>query len=94
MEAEDVKRYLLLDRVLRLTETSDVSSAVLSTFISADGTLLTISREDLPSGQVHVPSNHETLSQCWLNVGPTSQTVGQHRANIGVMSLVFSVKTL
>ena len=24
------------------------------------------------------PSKHPTLNQCWFNVGPASQTMGQH----------------
>ena len=30
-----------------------------------------------------LPNKHETLNQCWLNVGPASKTMGQHSANIG-----------
>ena len=30
-----------------------------------------------------VPSKHETMIQCLFNVGPTSDTVGQHRSDIG-----------
>ena len=29
---------------------------------------------------------HETLIQCWFNVGPASETVGQHLINIGSAS--------
>ena len=32
--------------------------------------------------------NHETLTQCWLNVGLMSKTVAPHRINIGLTSLV------
>ena len=30
-----------------------------------------------------IPSKHETLIQCWLNVEPASKTMGQHLINIG-----------
>ena len=30
-----------------------------------------------------VSSKHETFTQCWNNVGPALQTVGQHCTNIG-----------
>ena len=32
---------------------------------------------------------HETLTQCWFYVGPASQTVAQHKANIGSIFCVF-----
>ena len=35
------------------------------------------------------PSKHDTLKQCWFNVGPASQTVGQHLTNIVSMRRVF-----
>ena len=35
-----------------------------------------------------VPSIHNTLIRCWFNVGPASQTLGQHYSNIGSTSLV------
>ena len=35
-----------------------------------------------------VPSKHETLNQCWFNVGPPSTTSAQHWTNIGLMSHV------
>ena len=28
---------------------------------------------------------HETLTRCWCDVGPASQTVDQHQSNIGSM---------
>ena len=28
--------------------------------------------------EVRIPSKHDTLKQCWFNVGPASQTVSQH----------------
>ena len=34
------------------------------------------------------PSKQETLKQCWLNVGPSSPTLGQHSINIGSASRV------
>ena len=37
---------------------------------------------------IHVSSKHEMFTQCWFNVGPASQTVGQHWANIRWTSLV------
>ena len=33
----------------------------------------------------HAPSKHDTLTQCWFNVGPASQKVGEHRHNIGLV---------
>ena len=30
-----------------------------------------------------VPSEHNTLTQCWVNVGPTSKTAGQHYPALG-----------
>ena len=32
-----------------------------------------------------VPGRHETLTQCWFNVGPASATLAQHLSNIGSM---------
>ena len=32
---------------------------------------------------------YETTIQCWLDVGPTTQTAAQHRANTGWMSHIF-----
>ena len=29
-----------------------------------------------------IPSKHDTLKQCWLNVGPPSATLAQHKPNI------------
>ena len=37
------------------------------------------------------PSKHDTFTQCWINVGPSSTTLGQHWFNIGWMSRVCSV---
>ena len=34
------------------------------------------------------PSKHETLNQCWADVGPAAQTLGQHQPSIGSMSCV------
>ena len=34
------------------------------------------------------PTNHETLTQCWINVGLMSKTVAQHQINIGLTYLV------
>ena len=31
-------------------------------------------------------SKHETLNQCWADVGPASQMLGQHQPSIGSMS--------
>ena len=37
--------------------------------------------------EVHNHDNQTLyLTQCWFNVGPTSQTVAQHRSNIRSMS--------
>ena len=39
-----------------------------------------------------LPSRYDTMTQCWLTVGPASQTMGQQWANIGSMyrvSLVY-----
>ena len=30
------------------------------------------------------PSKHETLNQCWADVGPALQTLGQHQPSIGL----------
>ena len=39
------------------------------------------------------PSKHETLSQCCVNVGPASKTMGQHYLNIELIKrLVFAAK--
>ena len=35
-----------------------------------------------------LPSKHETLNQCWFDVGPSSPTLGQHQINIGSTSRV------
>ena len=32
------------------------------------------------------PCKHETLNQCWADVGPTSATLAQHQPSIGSMS--------
>ena len=40
------------------------------------------------STKLSYPSKHDTLSQCRLNVGPTSETAGQHSIGIGLTSLV------
>ena len=34
------------------------------------------------------PSKHEILNQCWADVGPAAQTLGQHQPSIGSMSRV------
>ena len=34
------------------------------------------------------PSKHETLNQCWADVGPAAQTLGQNQPSIGSMSRV------
>ena len=34
------------------------------------------------------PSKHETFTQCWYNVGPSSTTLAQHCTNIGSTSCV------
>ena len=34
---------------------------------------------------VSLPRKHETVTQCWFNVGPPSTTSGQHWTNIGSM---------
>ena len=36
-----------------------------------------------------LPRKHETLKQCWLNVGPASLTLAQHSTYIGSTSRVF-----
>ena len=33
-----------------------------------------------------LPSKHETLAQCWVNVGPASKTMGQHHPTLGTTS--------
>ena len=37
-------------------------------------------------GHKNGPSKHETLNQCWFNVGPPSTTLGQQQTNIGSAS--------
>ena len=32
------------------------------------------------------PSKHEILNQCWADVGPAAQMLGQHQPSIGSMS--------
>ena len=32
------------------------------------------------------PCKHETLNQCWADVGPTSATLAQHQPSIGSMA--------
>ena len=39
-------------------------------------------------------SKHETLTQCWFNVGPSSTTLAQHWTSIESISCVFWVETL
>ena len=34
------------------------------------------------------PGKHEPLNQCWADVGPASQMLGQHQPSIGSMSRV------
>ena len=34
------------------------------------------------------PSKHETFNQCWADVGPAAQMLGQHQPSIGSMSRV------
>ena len=34
------------------------------------------------------PSKHEIVNQCWADVGPAAQTLGQHQPSIGLMSRV------
>ena len=41
-----------------------------------------------------LPNKQDTWIQCWPNVGPTSKTVGQHKANIGYMPLVCRIPAL
>ena len=36
----------------------------------------------------YTPSQHETFTQCWYNVGPSSETLAQHCTNIGWTSRV------
>ena len=35
-----------------------------------------------------IPSEHETLNQSWVDVGPPSTTLSQHKPNIGSMPRV------
>ena len=32
----------------------------------------------MPLNDDHAPSKHDTLNQCWVNVGPPSSTLAQH----------------
>ena len=34
-------------------------------------------------------SKHDTLNQCWVDVGRSSTTLSQHQANIGLMSRAY-----
>ena len=45
------------------------------------------------SSQAPKPIKHETLNRCWCNVGPASQTMGQHYPNTGSTSRVCWVST-
>ena len=49
-----------------------------------------VSRAEGESSEVDVvaTSKHETVVRCWLNVGPSSATLAQHCANIGLMCRV------
>ena len=39
------------------------------------------------------PSKHETLTRCWFNVGPASQTLAQHQTNtVLTFSLIRMIK--
>ena len=40
------------------------------------------------------PSKHDTLNQCWFNVGPASATLAQHYSSIGSMCRVFWAGTI
>ena len=70
---------------------------VLSVWSSALFVAITVDDNYLSIGiipfrhQVHhnlFHSKHETLNQCWYNVGPTSATLAQHYINIGSASRV------
>ena len=41
----------------------------------------------LQTRDVHTPSKHSTITLCWFNVGPASQTMGQHQAIFGSSSV-------
>ena len=47
----------------------------------------------LPKLKVSSHHKHETLTQCWVDVGPASETTGQHQPNIGPTSRVCSQQT-
>ena len=38
---------------------------------------------------IMLPSKHDTSTQCWSNIGPTSTTVAQHWTNIVLMYRVY-----
>ena len=38
-----------------------------------------------------LPSKHTAMNQCWVNVGPVSQTVAQHQPSIGSMYCICCV---
>ena len=37
---------------------------------------------------LYYPSKHETLTQCWVDVGPSSTTLDHHQLNIGSTSRI------
>ena len=39
------------------------------------------------------PSKHETLTQCWFNVGLAEQTVGQHCVNVSCLVRTLHIAT-
>ena len=45
----------------------------------------TLSTRKLIIAQRSGPSKHDTLTQCWVYVGPTSETAGRHKPSIGSM---------
>ena len=50
---------------------------------------LSVQSRQLNKGQLmKTPSQHDTLARCWVNVGPSSKTMGQHSSNIRLTSRV------
>ena len=60
---------------MSLVRISSASELALEVFISFKD--VTDQIGDTCTFNVH-PSKHETLTQCWINLGPSSSTQGQH----------------
>ena len=72
------------ERSLSSTEPAGVPSH------SPGGATLTMLRVR-QSSFYHLEGTQKTLTQCWADAGPASQTIGQHQPNIGPMPHVCRV---